>query len=370
MPAVKIILDALPAPGKIKYRDKCRIEEWQGPVFCTNFACPGSGTDRGMAFCTYQTDCLKKTIFAQNSNHFTLYIFNKSAEASAYVSGEQAKGHTVAFVPTMGALHDGHASLIELARQKANLVVCSIFVNPTQFTEKQDYEKYPSTLEEDKEMLIKAGCDLLFLPAAAEIYPYGPVRQAPFDFSPLDRVMEAVHRPGHFDGMAQVVKILLDIIHPDFLLMGQKDFQQQLIVKKLVKWMGIHTEVITCPIIREKNGLAMSSRNRRLSDKMRNEAGSIAQAILYAADKIKNADKNTDEQSGYSIRYARIEEIEREATKMINSSGNIEVEYFEIADINDLSPLKKIPVKGDIVICTAVRTEGVRLIDNMILSLD
>lgn len=299
-----------------------------------------------------------------------MYIFNKAAEASAYVSGEQAKGHTVAFVPTMGALHEGHTSLIELARQKANLVVCSIFVNPTQFTEKQDYEKYPITLDEDKEMLIKAGCDVLFLPAAAEIYPDGPVREAPFDFSPLDRVMEAVHRPGHFDGMAQVVKILLDIIHPDFLLMGQKDFQQQLIVKKLVKWMEIPTQVITCPIIRENNGLAMSSRNRRLSDKMRYEAGIISQALTYAADKIKKADKKAGEDTAYSIRYARIEEIEREATKMISASGNIEVEYFEIADITDLSPLKKIPVRGEIVICTAVRTEGVRLIDNMILSLD
>lgn len=288
-----------------------------------------------------------------------------------------SQGKTIGFVPTMGALHEGHISLIELAKVKSDYVVCSIFVNPTQFNEKSDYEKYPNTLEADRKMLEAAGCNLLFAPSLDAIYPAGVIRKTPFDYSPLDKVMEATHRPGHFDGMAQIVKILLEIVRPQFLFMGQKDFQQQLIVKKLVKWMNIDTQVITCPIIREANGLAMSSRNRRLSAEQRAEAGIISKALfstaaalenLARAGVLKNEENKADAE--LMIMGKQIEELESVAEKLITESGNIKLEYFEIADIENLNRLRKIKLPDSIVICTAVRMGEIRLIDNVMVNLN
>lgn len=267
-------------------------------------------------------------------------------------------GKKVSFAPTMGALHSGHISLVK-ARQKAGWVtVCSIFVNPTQFNDKADFEKYPITIEGDIMKLIEAGCDILFLPTVAEMYPDGFENKKPIDFGFLAQTLEGEHRPGHFDGMAQVVEKLLRIVKPDTLYMGQKDYQQQLIVNKLIEKRKLPTKLITYPTLREKDGLAMSSRNVRLDAHSRKVAVRLNKVLRNSILKI--------EDSKLKKRAADAIAIMNTAKAALAKYPEFEVEYYELRDADSLQPLTAIAPKQKVVALVAAKIGGVRLIDNMV----
>ena len=259
----------------------------------------------------------------------------------------------VGFVPTMGALHIGHLSLMKKAVSETRVVVVSIFVNPTQFNDKEDLKNYPRTEKEDLLMLgsIMRTEDAVFIPAVDEIYPEEDKRV--FDFGNLSSVMEGLFRPGHFNGVAQVVTKLFDIVKPDMAFFGQKDFQQLAIVKELVRQTGNNVTVIGCPIVREPDGLAMSSRNRLLEPGMRKNAGIIYSTISAAANMINEKE---------------IGEIKEFVASKINSTEGFRLEYFEIVDDNYLNPVnvRKDLLKGiKYYCCVALRAGKIRLIDNV-----
>lgn len=264
-----------------------------------------------------------------------------------------AKLSPVGFVPTMGALHQGHLSLVKNAMESCPVVVVSIYVNPTQFNDRNDLKNYPRTPESDLELLgsVMRENDIVFMPEDKEIYPEEDGRE--FRFGNLDNVMEALHRPGHFNGVAQVVSRLFDIVKPDKAFFGQKDFQQLAVIRELVKQTGSKVEIIGNPIIRESDGLAMSSRNRRLEPEIRKKAGIIFSALSDAAILIKDHD---------------IPAIRKHVIKKIENAGDFSVEYYEIADDTDLKPLLR---KADLEKgkryygCVAVKAGNIRLIDNV-----
>ena len=267
---------------------------------------------------------------------------------------ERKKGKTIGFVPTMGALHSGHMSLISAAKKKSDIVVCSIFVNPTQFNEASDLAKYPRTLAADSTMLAKEGCHFLFFPPVEEIYPNEKDAKIKLDLKGLDRVMEGEFRPGHFDGVVQVVHRLLTIVEPDFLFMGQKDFQQFTIIQHMIDTLEMPLELVVCPIKREKSGLAMSSRNRRLLPHIKKRAG-----IIY-----KTLDKGKKLINEYTP-----SELKKWAMKNM-AQEDFEPEYVSIINGHTLRPLRSFRNANYVVMCTAVWAGDVRLIDNMILRKD
>lgn len=258
----------------------------------------------------------------------------------------------LAFVPTMGALHQGHISLIEAALGKTSHVTASIFVNPTQFNNQEDLAKYPRTLREDSEMLEKAGCQYLFAPSVEEIYPYGTNEKVNIDLKGMDLVMEGKFRPGHFEGMLQVVKRLLDIVRPDYLIMGQKDYQQFSLVNQMITQLNLPIELIVAPTMRENDGLALSSRNRRLTEDMRNNSNIIFRALQHAKTRVK---------------IENIANLERSCKSMIEDQG-LKPEYFEIVDAIELSQVRKYNEDRKIVACAAAWAGEVRLIDNLLLN--
>lgn len=261
-------------------------------------------------------------------------------------------GKSFGFVPTMGALHRGHISLVEKAKQENDIVVVSIFVNPTQFNDKKDLLKYPRTPEKDLKMLEAAGVDCVFMPEASEIYPAGEAEEQ-FDFGNLEKVMEGAHRPGHFQGVARVVAKLFRIVTPDRAYFGEKDFQQVVIIKKLAEKLFPEIKIIACPTIREADGLAMSSRNTLLDAQTRNEAILISKTLFQLSDL----------KSRMTIRMLK-EYVEEK----INTSDLLKLEYFEIADENTLEPLEKMNdgIKSRAFI--AVKAVDIRLIDNVSLN--
>jgi len=259
----------------------------------------------------------------------------------------------VGFVPTMGALHAGHLSLVKEAVKQCPVAVISIFVNPTQFNDKDDLKNYPRTEEKDIELIktVMRENDLVFIPPVSEIYPEEDKRI--FSFGSLENVMEGLHRPGHFNGVAQVVSRLFDIVRPDIAYFGQKDFQQLTIIKELVRQTGSSVKIIGCPIVREKDGLAMSSRNQLLEPAIRERAGIIHKTMSMAAGMIP----------GNEISIVR-----EHVAKTINSTEGFNVEYFEIVDDEGLVPVKTlkdlIPGKRYYG-CIALRAGRIRLIDNI-----
>lgn len=279
-----------------------------------------------------------------------MQIITKVKELNRVLSSYRNEKKTIGFVPTMGALHDGHISLIRQAKKSCDIVVCSIFVNPTQFNNKNDLKKYPRTLEKDAVLLEKAKCTIVFAPTVNEVYPKNLDTSLVLDFKGRDKVMEGEFRPGHFDGMAQVVKRLLDIVEPDQLLMGQKDFQQFTLVDFMIKKLKIKTKLVVCPIKREKNGLAMSSRNERLTAEHRTKASLIYKTLQAAFKKITTHD---------------IKDIENFAMKKL-SVPDFKPEYFSIVDGHSLKPVKDINKHKYVVACVAVWVGEVRLIDNMV----
>ncbi len=258
------------------------------------------------------------------------------------------KGSSVGFVPTMGALHDGHVSLVRKARAENDTVVVSVFVNPTQFNDKNDLCNYPRTPEADLEVLRKAGADIVFMPTVEEVYPEPDTRV--FDFGQLDKVMEGACRPGHFNGVGQVVSRLLELVKPDRAYFGEKDFQQIAVIKELVRQLDIPVQIVECPIVRESDGLALSSRNLLLTAEHR-----AAAPMIHAA---MQAEAETADTKG-------VEETVRDVIARVEKSPLLKVIYFQLVDEDTLQPVKDWKSAAHVRGCIAVQAGEIRLIDNL-----
>jgi pantoate--beta-alanine ligase len=276
-------------------------------------------------------------------------IIESSLELQNRINALKQSGKVIGFVPTMGALHTGHISLVELAEKFCDVVVVSIFVNPNQFNNSDDLKRYPRNLEYDVNMLKGSACELLFVPSVKEIYPEPDTRV--FEFGLIDKVMEGKFRPGHFNGVAQVVSRLFDIVNPDKAFFGEKDFQQLAVIREMVRQLNYGIEIVACPIIREDDGLAMSSRNMLLNDGQRKNAPIIADSLFESCNFAKS---NGVEQTKKFVR------------DRINASSELEVEYFEIVDGNSLQSINAWEESDYIVGCIAVFAGEIRLIDNVI----
>lgn len=281
----------------------------------------------------------------------TMEIISKIAELKKAVEQARQNGLTIGLVPTMGALHAGHLSLIERARHECGFVVVSIFVNPTQFNNQLDLATYPRTTEEDCTKCAEAGVDVIFMPEVEEIYPEPDTRV--FDLGEVAAVMEGAMRPGHFNGVAQIVSKLFDYVQPDRAYFGEKDYQQIAVIRRMAELTGFKGEIVACPICREVDGLAMSSRNVRLTAFHRSQAPLIHETLLAAADL---AETGVDLQS---VKEMVVDELD--------STEGMEVEYFEIADAKTLQPIENWNEAGSdgAIGCIAVWMGDVRLIDNI-----
>ena len=269
-------------------------------------------------------------------------------ELRLVVNGKRKEGLSIGLVPTMGALHQGHLSLVEQAGEQTGFVVVSIFVNPTQFNDKGDLERYPRNLQKDIDFLTQSSCGLIFAPDADEIYPEPDTRQ--FDFGQLEQVMEGKFRLGHFNGVAQVVSRLFEIVEPDKAFFGMKDFQQMTIIKEMVIKLNLPVEIVSCPIIREADGMAMSSRNTLLSPDERRNAVVISATLFEAVNK-------TGQLS--------VEELCNWVIERINENEYLNTEYFEIVNADTLLAVNNWDEPCIKVGCIAVHCGKIRLIDNV-----
>ena len=277
-----------------------------------------------------------------------MIIFNTTNEIAEYLQNLQKLGKTIGFVPTMGALHQGHLSLIKQAQQGNNVVICSIFVNPTQFTDASDLEKYPRPITEDIKKLEEAGCDILFNPAVTEIYAGN--EQWHLAIGELEYLLEGKFRPGHYQGVTQVVYKLFNIVKPDRAYFGQKDYQQFLVISKMVELLSMPVELVMCPIEREPGGLAMSSRNIHLTVGDRQHSLVLSKTLNWVKDHFNRND---------------VRNLEAEAGKRISTEPGLQLEYFEIADADNLHPANQNTAR--FVALVAARVGNTRLIDNMII---
>ena len=279
-------------------------------------------------------------------------VFEKSHIIQNHIAKLKSQGHKIGFVPTMGALHRGHLSLIEEAHKGNDIVVASIFVNPTQFNNPDDLKNYPRNLDKDLKLLEENHCHLVFTPTIEEIYPDENAKKSTYHFGKIVEIMEGKFRPGHFDGVANVVSRLFKIIRPDNAYFGQKDFQQYILIKTLVnKYLkDLNIAIHRCPIIREKDGLAMSSRNVLLSSGQRKSAALISQTLFWAKDHYKNF---------------TVDDLKKEITGKINKDENMELEYIEFVTDPELNEIKNWSESDNIVACIAVQVGKVRLIDNV-----
>ncbi len=270
-------------------------------------------------------------------------------ELTDLIGNYKKEGKTIGFVPTMGALHEGHLSLVTQCRKNSDVAVVSVFVNPTQFNDPEDLKRYPRTPEKDCALLEKAGCDVAFLPSVEEIYPEKDTRK--FDFGYLESIMEGAKRPGHFNGVGQVVSRLFDMVQPDKAFFGMKDFQQVAIIKNMVQQLNYTLEIIPCPIVREASGLALSSRNALLDKEHRENAPHI-----YAT--LKKARELASRMS--------VSELKKWIADEINRNPFLETEYVEIVDDTTLKVVNDWKEKGTKVACVAVYAGKIRLIDNIV----
>ncbi len=275
-------------------------------------------------------------------------IVSKIQDLKGYLAQEGLNNRRIGFVPTMGALHAGHLSLVKRCVDENDICVVSVFVNPTQFNDKKDLETYPRTLEKDCELLQSAGCDYVFAPSVEEMYPEPDTRV--FDFGKVMQVMEGARRPGHFNGVAQVVSKLFYIVEPDNAYFGEKDFQQIAVIRAMVKQLGLSVKINDCPILREADGLAMSSRNTRLTPELRQKAPLIARTLKEST--------NFAPAKG-------VQEVIDYVVNTINQEPDMEVEYFEIVDGNTLESIKDWKDTDYPVGCITVYCGEVRLIDNI-----
>ncbi|HEX4372774.1 MAG TPA: pantoate--beta-alanine ligase [Puia sp.] len=283
-----------------------------------------------------------------------MIIFKKKEELINHLQTKKKADVQIGFIPTMGALHAGHLSLMEQSKKKAGMTVCSIFVNPTQFNDQKDFQKYPVTIENDIYMLETNGVDILFLPAVDEIYPNGTDNLEHYELGYLETILEGKFRPGHFQGVCQVMFRLLEIVKPDFLFMGQKDYQQCMVVKRLLEIMQSNIQFIACETLRETDGLAMSSRNMRLNEGDRKNATGIYEALIYLQQNIK---------------ISSLIDIVDEA-KSILIKKDFVIDYVEIASADDLTEIENWNGSQKIVALVAALQHEIRLIDNMLLNVE
>ncbi len=277
-------------------------------------------------------------------------VFTSVQSLRQFLDQQVLQQKTIGLVPTMGALHTGHISLIEAAKKDNDIVVCSVFVNPTQFNNPEDLAKYPRTFEADRVMLENAGCSAVFAPSVEEMYPEQPVVK--MNFGALETVMEGASRPGHFNGVGIVVSKLFNIVKPQYAYFGQKDLQQVSVVRQLISDLSFGIELIICPTVRESDGLAMSSRNTRLNADERAIAPHIYR-ILTGAGEALNAGKKVNEVVNWAkSEFGKIKEFT--------------LDYFEVIYLGDLLPIESIGPAGSNAICVAAFLGPVRLIDNII----
>ena len=279
-----------------------------------------------------------------------MQIFYSTNALQDFLKSQRKTGCSIGLVPTMGALHQGHLSLIKASKAQNDLTICSIFINPIQFNNPQDLAVYPRTLEADCQMLEGENCEVVFAPNAQDIYPNSP--NLKFDFGDLEHVMEGKFRPGHFNGVGVVVSKLFNIIQPDNAYFGQKDLQQCAIINRLVKDLSYNLKLNICPTQRETDGLAMSSRNRNLTAEQRKSAPDIYKSLQKAVELLK--DKNSSQSVNSFI------------VNLLDNIKGIEVEYFEISDFETLQPINELS-EGKTALCIAAFMGKTRLIDNIIV---
>ena len=282
------------------------------------------------------------------SETYEMIVVETIAELRALLAAARAEGKSIGLVPTMGALHEGHASLVKRSVDENEVTVVSVFVNPTQFNDKGDLERYPRTLEADCALLSTLGADYVFAPSVEEVYPEPDTRV--FDFTPLDKVMEGVYRPGHFNGVAQIVSKLFMYVEPDRAYFGEKDFQQLAIIREMVRQEGFKLEIEGCPIVREADGLALSSRNALLTPEQRHTALAISKSLFASVDYAKEH---------------TLAETKQMVEEAIAATEGLELEYYEVVDGNTLQPVADWDEAGYIVGCITVYCGKVRLIDNI-----
>ena len=280
-------------------------------------------------------------------------IFKTKASLQAYLREARSTGKKIALIPTMGALHEGHLSLLNYAKPISDIRVCSIFVNPTQFNDPKDLEKYPRPIENDIKLLESVDCDILFLPSVDEMYP-DKDEDWHIDLGVLDQIWEGEKRPGHFQGVTQVVYKLFTLVQPDIACFGQKDFQQVMVIKRMIEMKDLSIQLAICPIIRDQDGLALSSRNMRLSEEGKRKALALSRSLQYVKDHIDEP--------------VQLEQIKDKALKILTDTEGLRVEYFAICESSSLEEVSHIDFSKPHVALVTAWVEGVRLIDNMILN--
>lgn len=279
-----------------------------------------------------------------------MHLFSSIRPLRDYLWEQRLAGKTIGLVPTMGALHQGHLSLIEASQQQDDLTVCSIFVNPIQFTNPDDLARYPRTLDQDQALLESAGCQVIFAPTTQEMYPHPP--QMRLHFGPVEEVMEGAFRPGHFSGVGVVVSRLFHIVQPTRAYFGQKDLQQVAVVGQLIQDLAFDLELVVCPTEREADGLAMSSRNRRISPELRPYAPFLYAQLLAGRQALEG---------GYPAEVVKAMIVEAFAAR-----PEFQLEYVEVVDRYSMQPIEARQAVGGTAICLAAHLSGVRLIDNIV----
>ncbi len=279
-----------------------------------------------------------------------MVILTKISDVKERIANERAQNKIIGFVPTMGALHQGHISLIDISKKQTDITVCSIFVNPTQFNNPEDLKHYPRTPEKDIQLLESAKCDILYMPEVNDIYPENDVRK--FEFGYLDSILEGATRPGHFNGVGQVVSILFEGVKPDKAFFGSKDYQQVMVVKSLVKQLNLPIEIVPCPILREPDGLAMSSRNTRLTPEERIVAGMVPDIM---------------KQANIIVKEKGIEAAKQFVKDIISKVSIMKMDYFEVRDAETLEAISEYSSNKKAVSLIAVFVGSIRLIDNMLI---
>ena len=283
----------------------------------------------------------------------TMEIYSTKGDLQGHLQLLREAGKKIALVPTMGALHEGHLSLIREAQDAADIVVCSIFVNPTQFNDPKDLEKYPRPIENDIALLKSESCDILFLPSVAEMYPSSDEHWE-IDLGNLDKIWEGAQRPGHFQGVTQIVYKLFDLVQPDIACFGQKDFQQVMVIQHMVDIKQLSISLKICPTVRSAKGLALSSRNSRLSEQGKEDA----LVLFNALEQVRNNFKNKS-----------LEQLQQDAIASITAHPRVTLEYFAICETRTLQQATDKDDTKEYVALVVAWIEGVRLIDNMLLNM-
>lgn len=296
--------------------------------------------------------CVRSAMVAAGKENKVMIIFRTVNDVREFVSSQRRRGASIGLVPTMGALHDGHLSLVKRAVAENSVTVVSVFVNPTQFNNPDDLATYPRKEEDDFRLLAESGVTAVFAPSVEEMYPGGPEAQEAhvFDLGNAAEVMEGKYRPGHFQGVAQVVSLLFRIVEPDRAYFGEKDFQQIAVIRNMVRSEGIKVDIVACPIKRADDGLALSSRNALLTPEQREIAPEIHAALSYSVEYSRN----------HSVRATHDTVVER-----LDAIPGLSVEYFEIVDARTLAPVEEWEESPWIVGCITVYCDKVRLIDNI-----